>query len=116
MKYFYILTLILGVIMAVLMQAVTIAIPRDAFVASVLSRSPDQWTITVDDALTNRLSNHDVKQDTVAALSKRAAFRGDIYTQSLWEGTALIILSVIGLIRERKIRKMNKMIEQSRPA
>ena len=112
MKYFYILTLMLGIIFAVVMQAVTFAIPRDAFVASVLSKSSDHWTITVDNTLTNFLPNHDVKKDVTLALSRRALFAKDIYTQSFWEGTVLIILSLIGLIREHKIGKMKKIIEQ----
>ena len=100
--------------MAVVMQAVTIAVPRDVFVASLLSHSPDRWTITVDASLEKTFPNHDIKQALVTALSKRARFVSDIYMQSFWEGTVLIILSIIGLIREQKIRKMTKTIESAR--
>jgi len=109
MKLFYILTLLIGIMMAVVMQFVTIALPRDAFVASTLSRSPDEWSIQMDDGMASRLSHHDVKAELVTALQTRAAFRSEIYKQSLWEGLALIVLSIIGLVRERHMQKLKRI-------
>jgi hypothetical protein len=113
MKLFYTLTLLLGVMMAIVMQFVSIAIPKDAFTASVLFRSPESWTISMNDALSFQLSHHDVKTELVTALEKRASFRNEIYSQSLWQGLALIVLSFIGLIREKKIDKMKKKNSKS---
>ena len=112
MKLFYTCTLILGIMMAFVMQFVTIALPPDAFVASTLSQAPDRWSVKIDDTLRGRLSYRDVKTELITALQKRASFRNEIYKQSLWGGLALIALSVIGLIRERQIRKLKK-IEQT---
>ena len=105
----------LGIILLVVIgvQAVTIAPPTDAVIASVMSRSPSHWTITVDNTLTNFFANVDVNQAVALALSKQAVVSKEFYKRSFWEGAGLIVLSVIGLIRERKIRKMKKLIEQS---
>ncbi len=110
MKLFYILTLVGGLYLAVLMQAVTYATPKDAFVASALARSPDSWTISLDNALQARLANYEVKQELTAVLHKRAGFRKQIYAQNFWLGAILILLSIIGLVRERKIGRMRKLI------
>lgn len=105
MKLFHILILLIGITMAVVMQFVTIAIPRDAFVASTLSRSPNEWSIRIDDGMASRLSRYDVKAEVVTALETRAAFRDGIYRQNLREGLALIVLSIIGLVRERQMQR-----------
>lgn len=112
MKLFYTLTVLIGIMMAFVMQLVTIAPPRDAFVASTLSRSPDEWSVQMNESMASRLSHHDVKAELVTALHTRAAFRNEIYKQSLWEGLALIALSVVGLVRERRMQKL-KRIEQT---
>jgi hypothetical protein len=113
MKIFYVSTLVVGFCLAVLMQAVPYAIPKDAFVASVLSRSPDGWTISLDNALQARLSNHDIKQELTTALQRRASFTGQLYAQNFRLGLVLIVLSTFGLARESKIGRMRKMIKQS---
>ncbi len=117
MNVFYTLTLIIGVVMAFVMQFVTIALPRDAFVATELSKSPNQWSIQMDENMTAHLSqahlsHNDVKAELVKALHIRSQICNEIYKQSLWQGLALIAFSIIGLIREKKIQKMN-MIEPS---
>ena len=109
MNLFYTLTLLVGIMMAFVMQFVTIAIPRDAFVASMLSRAPDEWSIQMEDRMTSRLSHHDIKAEIVAALHARSVFVDDIYKQNLWEGLALIALSVIGLIREQQMLKLKRI-------
>jgi len=101
-----------GCFMAGIMQVVTIAIPRDAYVASLLSNAPTEWELSLDDNLRSRLDHVNVKSDLVVALKKRASFSNQIYSQNFWEGTVLIILSAIGLTRERKIDRMRKTIEQ----
>jgi hypothetical protein len=111
MKAFYLLLLMIGLFMAGVMQMVDIAIPRDAWVASVLSWAPTNWEISLDDSLKSRLDHHDVKAELVIALKKRASFRNQIYSQNFWEGAGLIVLSAIGLIRERKIDRMRKTID-----
>ena len=104
MRLFYILLLFLGICLAVVMQLVSIAIPSDAFVAGVLSRTPDQWSIQMEESMDTRLSDYDVKAELVTALHKRAMFASDICKQYLWSGLVLIVFSIIGLIRENKIR------------
>ncbi|MBN1436720.1 MAG: hypothetical protein JW936_06575 [Sedimentisphaerales bacterium] len=112
MKLFYILILLLGIIMAVVMQFVTIAVPRDAFVASTLSRSPDQWSIQMDESMASHLSHSDVKAELVTALQNRAQFRSEIGKQNMWQGLALIAFSVIGIVRERKIQQLKNVGQQ----
>jgi len=51
-------------------------------------------------------------ESVATTLHTRAAFRNEIYKQSLWEGLALIALSVVGLVRERRMQKL-KRIEQT---
>ena len=108
MKLFYTFVLLLGICLAVVMQLVSIALPKDAYVASALSRSPSDWSVTLDDSLKSRLSHYEVKAELVTALQKRATFRSGVYSQSMWEGVALIALSVVGLVREKKIDRMKK--------
>jgi hypothetical protein len=113
MRAFYILLLAAGLYLAVFVQFITFAPPRDAFVASVLSRSPAGWKLTLDDDLRSRLDRLDVNAELVVALEKRAAYRRDLYSTALIEGCGLIILSAIGLIRETKIRRMGLRLEQA---
>ena len=93
------------------MQLVTFAIPTDAYVAAVLAHSPNEWSVALDNSLKERLSPYDTKAELVVALQKRAGFRGDLYRQSLWEGLALSALSVVGLVRERKISGMRRQFQ-----
>ena len=116
MKPFYLLVLLVGICMAVLMQVVDLALPRDALVATVLSKAPAGWELSLDDGLKARLVPYDVKSELVAALKKRASFRSQVYSQSFWEGAGLIVLAGIGLIRERRIGSMQKIIEQTAAA
>ena len=109
MRLFYTLTLILGIMMAFVMPLVTIALPSDAFIASTLSHFPEQWSIQMDDSIAARLSHHEVKAEVVTALDKRASFRDDIYKQGLCGGLALMGLSLIGLTREQKMKKLKKV-------
>jgi hypothetical protein len=60
-----------------------------------------------------RLSNHDIQQEVTAALQKRANFRGQLYTQNFSLGAVLIVLAGIGLAREQKIARMQKIIKQN---
>lgn len=111
MRLFYIIALAVGFYMAVVTQFVTYAMPKDGLVALVLSRSPDDWSISLDSALKARLLNYDVKQEAVTALHKRADFRRQIYSQDLWLGLVLIAFSIIGFLREAKINSMRTRIE-----
>src|SRR6266404_4181563 len=113
MKLFYLLVLVIGFCAAVLMQVVDLAVPRDALVASVLSQAPTDWELCLDDGLKTRLARYDVKSALVSTLKKRASFRSQVYSQSFCGGAGLIVLAVIGLIRERRIDKMQKIIEQT---
>jgi hypothetical protein len=115
MRAFYLLVLALGLYLAVLVQLITFAIPRDVFVASVLSRSPAGWNLTLDDDLKRRLDRLDVKAELAVALGKRAAYRRDLYSTAFIEGCGLIVLSAIGLIRETKIRRMGLLLERAAP-
>mgnify|MGYP006297969197 CR=1 FL=1 len=105
MRAIYILTLFLGLCMAVLFQLVTVALPRDAYVAAVLARHPDQWGIQLDDELASRLSHHDVQVDTAIALQHRSQVTSDTARKSFSAGLGIIAFSVVGLVRERKIRQ-----------
>ena len=109
MKAFYILTLVIGIHLAVVTQFITFAIPPDAFVAGTLSGRPEQWSLTVDEDLGHHLSRYDLKTEVTTALDKRSRFVSEIYKQSLLEGLALIVLSVVGLVRERTIHKLKKI-------
>ena len=112
MKLFYLLALVIGLWLAIVMQFVSIAIPSDAFVAYSLSEAPAQWSIQLDQRLASHLPYHDVKSDVVKALSKRAGFVNEIYAQTFLAGLGLTGFSILGLARERKIRKLveNKRI------
>jgi len=109
MKLLYILTLLVGINLAIVTQFVCFALPPDAFVADALSSAPDRWSIQVDENLTGALSPFDLKKELTTALQERASFRDDIYKQSLFGGLPLIALSVIGLVREKKIEKLSKI-------
>lgn len=111
MKMFYVFTLFIGFVLAVMMPFVCIVFPRDAYVASVFSCLPEQWSIKMDDRLTDRVSDFDVKRELITALQKRASFEDGLYVQNFWEGIVLIVLSIIGLIRENKIGKLKKSIK-----
>ena len=115
MRLFYILTLLVGINLAIVTQFVCFAIPTDAAVAGALSRAPDQWSIQVDEDMTRLLSHYDLKKELTTTLQKRASFPSDIYKHSLWEGLVLIAVSVIGLIREKGIQKLKKIGPEVRP-
>ena len=74
MKLFYILTFLFGCLMIVLLQVVEVAKSREAIVAGVLSRSPDSWTLTLDDGMKNQLSGYYVKYEVDVALQKRHSY------------------------------------------
>lgn len=113
MKAIYISLLLAGLAMMTLGQLVDYALPPDAYVASTLSRNPDAWTISVDENVKRQLDGIEVKEQIVRAFTSRASFRAKLYSENLWEGAALLVLSSIGLIRERKITMMRKLIERS---
>jgi len=105
--------LLWGQALAILMQLVDFALPRDAFIAGTLSRAPESWTLSLDDAMKKRLSAYDVKAEVAVALEKRHASVKDVYSQSFWCGSGVIVFSVLGLLREGKINRMRKIIEQA---
>jgi hypothetical protein len=113
MKLFYILTFLFGCLMIVLLQVVEVAKSRDAIVAGVLSRSPDSWTLTLDDGMKNHLSGYDVKKEVDVALQKRHSYHQDDYLEILCIGGGVIMFSLIGLTREVKIDRMRKLIEHA---
>ena len=109
MKYFYMITLVLGIYFGIVMQAASIAVPRDASTAAMLSRSPDQWNISLEGDLKARCLR-DLKPDIVVALKKRADFRMDIYKQLFLNGMIVIVMSGIGLFREWKMGKRKRTL------
>jgi hypothetical protein len=111
MKQFYIFTLLVGLILAVIVQFVDIALPRDAYIASILSKVPEQWSIQMNDDLNRRLLHFDAKKELVVTLQKRAGFINRTYAESFFGGLILIALSIIGLVREDKIEKLKKAIK-----
>ena len=70
MKQFYNATLLIGFLMAVVMQFVTIGMPPDALVAHTLSETPDQWSIEMDERMASRLSRY----YAIKKLSQKARF------------------------------------------
>jgi hypothetical protein len=110
MKLLYILALIIGCFMVTILQLVEVAKTRDIIVAGVLSRHPESWTISMDDTLKSRFSSYDVKKEVIAALEKRRSCDQDGYLEILYIGCAAIAFSTIGLMRERKIDKLCKLI------
>ncbi len=48
MKVLFPPTLAVGILMAVLVQAISFAVPKEAYDANALSRSPEAWTISLD--------------------------------------------------------------------
>ena len=113
MKLFYIVTLCMGGFMIVTLQLVDVAKSRDAIVAGVLSRSPDSWTLTLDDGMKNHLSGYDVRKEVNIALEKRHSYHQHDYLEILSVGCGVIVFSVIGLVREIKIDKMRKLVERA---
>src|SRR5260370_10789344 len=113
MELFCLVVLVIGFGAEVLMQVVDLAVRRDALLASVLSQAPTDWELSLDDGLKTRLARYDVKSELVSTLKKRASFRSQVYSQSFCGGAGLIVLAAVGLIRERRIDKMQKIIEQT---
>jgi hypothetical protein len=118
MKYIYMIVLVAGLLDAVVMQFVTIALPRDALVASVLAKNQDKWSITIDTPLPTPLDPNEIKPQLVTALQNRRIAVNAAYGESLRRGVILIALAVLGLSREaflkRKVRESNKASEAIR--
>ncbi len=111
MKSFYGFVFLIGIGLVIFMQVVTFATPRDALVASVLARSPASWDINLDSGLKSRLAHYDVKAEMVTALEKRRASCDEIYSQSFFVAVGLMFFSAVGLVRERKIDRVRRIIE-----
>ena len=110
MKTFYWATLLLGLFFFLVMPAVTIAIPRDMLVASVLAEAPTDWAISLNTNVAQRLSHHNVKNSLVTALTN---YQKSLYGDTKWIeiiGVGAVVFSVIGLIRERKICSLKKQV------
>jgi hypothetical protein len=111
MKVFYICTLAMGFFLGVCMQFADYALPKDAYVAAVLSESPNSWTISVEKPLEPKLRFIDTKRELTNALHKRSRFYRDEKQFYLLLGTVLVSLSVIGLVRESKLSSVKKPAE-----
>jgi hypothetical protein len=105
MKLLYILTLLIGIYLLGVIQFVTIAMPRDAYVAYVFSDTPDLWSVRMDEPMTSNLANYDVKAELVAALQERTRFDDNIYKRYFLVGLSVVAFSIVGLIREKVIHR-----------
>lgn len=106
MKYFYIVTLAVGIYIGILLQGATIVTEKDAGTAKVLSQYPEQWDLSLNGDLKTKLEHMPrFKEDVVVALTKRADYRKERYEEWLWQGIIIIIFSIIGLVRERITNK-----------
>ena len=111
MKVFYTLVLLSGVCLFVMTEWAGYHMPKDFVVALVLSRSPDDWSVSMNDAGRNSLSTYNVKRELTAALHKRTVLGAQLRAYTVWFGLGLIVLSIVGLLRERKIDRWAKLIE-----
>ena len=114
MNALYTLMLLLGLLLLVAAPDVRSARTRDFQIASVLSELPATWTISLDSNVAQRLSHYAVKDELVKALEKRCKYESKDNTWFGISGTALIVLSIIGLIRERKISASKKTTDTTK--
>ena len=109
MKIFYLLVLLVGLHETVLMQITTFALPSDAYVATMLAKEPDRWVLVLDDGLKSSLGHYDMKTEVTAAMKYRASYTSHIYSNCFWRGAGLVVLSVVGLIRERQLGRRSRV-------
>jgi hypothetical protein len=86
-------------------------------VASAFSNSPEQWSIEMNDKLAEHFSSYDldIKAELVEALKNRCLLWYKNLTETkFYEGLALIVLSIIGLIREIQFSKLKKIVKESK--
>ncbi len=105
MRLFYIATLVAGVAIVGSMHLISYALPSDALVAGVLVGQPDAWSLEMAESMTSRLSSHDVKAEVTLALAARVRLFQEVHKPRLWP-VVLIVFSIIGLIRERQLRRL----------
>ena len=112
MKVFYTLVLLSGFCLFVMTEWAGYHMPKEFVVALALSRSPDGWSVSMNDAGQNSLSRYDVKRELTAALHKRTVLGTQIRAYTVWFDLGLMVLSIVGLLRERKIDRLAKLIER----
>lgn len=112
-KSFYLLSAAVGFFLAVLLQIATIGNPTDAYVAETLARAPDRWEIYLEDSeWANRFSQMvDLKAEVIRAFEKRTERRNEVYFYSFLSGLALMGFGVLGLVRERKLTRMEEVLD-----
>jgi hypothetical protein len=123
MKLFYIFVIIAGLWLLWVTQVPCLCMPMDLFVARKLVASPDQWSLQIDDAFAERLHWGEPEDDdnaktharVVAALKNRIELRRVLRGRHLWAGSMLVVLGLIGLIRERRITTLQRATASDAP-
>ncbi len=118
MKPLYRLALLAAAMVLVLLGLFQGRVATDKFVAGALSRSPDDWTVSLNDELKARLAplQLDVKEQVRRALTTRSA-PGLASPQALLFGLSSIVIlfSVAGLYREQTLDKLRRQVERGSP-
>lgn len=86
-------------------------ISTDGFIASTLVKSPTEWDISITESLKDKLNPKDIKPKILRTLERGASYRDAFRSRCLVEGCVLILVAIIGLLREKKFEKIQNSIE-----
>jgi hypothetical protein len=115
MKRFYIIALVIGVWLLVASQVYTFAYPRDVLMAGLLMKNPEAWNVTLNATpeMSNVINDANAKKAILEALRSPREFDSAVRLQYLQAGAIITAFSIMGLLRERRLRKETKASNQA---
>jgi len=106
MKYFYKTLIIITTLLMATYFVVTIAIPKEYFLAMTLEMNQEKWDLSIHDDWAKSLNNHEPKKELIQFINKnKNNYTGakEVFIISI----TVLILSLIGYLREKYIKKIN---------
>ena len=105
MKKFYLTTLILTIFLLITYSIISIAIPKEYFVAMKLEGSQEKWNLSMNDDLGKSLENYKPKEELIEFINNnKMNYTGG--KEVFIFGITAFIFSLIGYLREKKIKNL----------
>ena len=104
MKKIYLTALIFTIFFLFTYSVVSIAIPKEYLIAMKLERTPEKWDLTMNNDFEKSLENYEIKEELIRFIRTNKN-NYDGAREILPFAITVLIFSLIGYLRERKIKK-----------
>lgn len=104
MKTFHLLTIILGVLIILMWNLITIVPPQGSLEATTLSREPEKWSIEVEKGLFPNKTESEIKQNLIIFMEthNNSQYFSVPYMTTI--GFIMVVFGGIGLWQQHRIK------------